>query len=195
MFSLLLSVVAKICSINLEPPSVPLWTEEELESFVTLWLVIFSAWIKTAMFLLYHSEGCNICELVLYECYVNNLYTTTCSGMLGHHIHPHHVNPDRSFWWCGRLSIVRFPDPLIVAVGSASARCSRGPRRPFSGGRCESPLILPLPLMCGPAFTGSCLSETKATWRSGAGRTARALRLFRELITLEVLQLAHDVIV
>jgi hypothetical protein len=38
------------------------------------------------MFLLYHSEGCNICELVLHEYYVNDLYTTTCSGMLGHHI-------------------------------------------------------------------------------------------------------------
>jgi hypothetical protein len=38
------------------------------------------------MFLLYHSEGCNICELVLHECYINDLYTTTCSGMLGHHI-------------------------------------------------------------------------------------------------------------
>jgi hypothetical protein len=37
------------------------------------------------MFLLYHSEGCNICELVLHKCYVNDLYTTTCSGMLGHH--------------------------------------------------------------------------------------------------------------
>jgi len=37
------------------------------------------------MFLLYHSEGCNICELVLHECYVNDLYTTTYSGMLGHH--------------------------------------------------------------------------------------------------------------
>jgi hypothetical protein len=37
------------------------------------------------MFLLYHSEGCNICELVLHECYVNDLYTTICSGMLGHH--------------------------------------------------------------------------------------------------------------
>jgi hypothetical protein len=31
------------CHPYLEPPSVPLWTEEELESFVTLWLVIFSA--------------------------------------------------------------------------------------------------------------------------------------------------------
>jgi hypothetical protein len=37
------------------------------------------------MFLLYHSEGYNICEMVLYECYVNDLHTTTCSGMLGHH--------------------------------------------------------------------------------------------------------------
>jgi hypothetical protein len=43
MFSLLLSIVTKVCGIHLEPPSVSLWTEEELESFVTLWLVIFSA--------------------------------------------------------------------------------------------------------------------------------------------------------
>jgi hypothetical protein len=85
MFGLLLSVVTKVCGIHLEPPSVPRWTEEELESFVTLWLIIFSAWIKTAIVLLYHSEGCNICELVLHECYINDLYTTTCSGMLGHH--------------------------------------------------------------------------------------------------------------
>jgi hypothetical protein len=37
------------------------------------------------MFLLYYSEGYNICEMVLHECYVNDLHTTTCSGMLGHH--------------------------------------------------------------------------------------------------------------
>jgi hypothetical protein len=37
------------------------------------------------MFLLYHSEGCNICEMVLHECYINDLHTTTCSCMLGHH--------------------------------------------------------------------------------------------------------------
>jgi hypothetical protein len=37
------------------------------------------------MFLLYHSKGCNIFEMVLHECYVNDLHTTTCSGMLGHH--------------------------------------------------------------------------------------------------------------
>jgi hypothetical protein len=43
MFSLLLLFATKVCSVNLEPSSVPLWTEEELESFVTLWLVIFSA--------------------------------------------------------------------------------------------------------------------------------------------------------
>jgi hypothetical protein len=85
MFSLLLSVLVKACNIKVEPTIVPLWTEEELESFVSLWLVILSVWIKTAMFLLYHSEGCNICEMVLHECYVNDLRTTTCSGMLGHH--------------------------------------------------------------------------------------------------------------
>jgi hypothetical protein len=43
MFTLLLLVLVKVCSINIEPTSVPLWTEEELESFVTLWLLIFSA--------------------------------------------------------------------------------------------------------------------------------------------------------
>jgi hypothetical protein len=85
MFSLLLSVIVKVCRIKVEPTSVPLWTEEELESFVNLWLVIVSTLIKTAMFLLYHSEGCNICEMVLHECYVNDLHTTTCCGMLGHH--------------------------------------------------------------------------------------------------------------
>jgi hypothetical protein len=36
------------------------------------------------MFLLYHSEGCNICGLVLRNCCVNDLRTTSCSGMLGH---------------------------------------------------------------------------------------------------------------
>jgi hypothetical protein len=36
------------------------------------------------MFLLYHSEGRNICKTVLLECYVNDLYTTTCSDVLGH---------------------------------------------------------------------------------------------------------------
>jgi hypothetical protein len=85
MFSLLLSVLNKLCNARIESSSVPLWTEEELESFVRLWLVILSARIKTAMFLLYHSEGYNICELVLHECYINDLRTTTCSGMLGHH--------------------------------------------------------------------------------------------------------------
>jgi hypothetical protein len=43
MFSLLLSVLVKVCSIKVEPASVPIWTEEELESLVTFWLVIFSA--------------------------------------------------------------------------------------------------------------------------------------------------------
>jgi hypothetical protein len=43
MFSLLLSFATKVCSIRVEPTSVPLWTEEELKYFVTLWLVIFIA--------------------------------------------------------------------------------------------------------------------------------------------------------
>jgi hypothetical protein len=36
------------------------------------------------MFLLYHSEGCNICGMEFHKCYINDLRTTTCSGMLGH---------------------------------------------------------------------------------------------------------------
>jgi hypothetical protein len=43
MFSLLLSILVKVCSIKIEPTSVPLWTEEELESFIRLWLVILCA--------------------------------------------------------------------------------------------------------------------------------------------------------
>jgi hypothetical protein len=36
------------------------------------------------MFLLYHSEGCNICGMEFHKCYINDLRTTTCSGILGH---------------------------------------------------------------------------------------------------------------
>jgi hypothetical protein len=36
---------------------------------------------------LYHSEGCNICGGLFCKCYVNDLHTTTCSGMLGHRTH------------------------------------------------------------------------------------------------------------
>jgi hypothetical protein len=36
------------------------------------------------MFLLYHSEGCNSCGGLFRMCYINDLHTTTCSGMLGH---------------------------------------------------------------------------------------------------------------
>jgi hypothetical protein len=43
MLSLLLLFAAMVCSVKLEPSSVPLWNEEELESFVTLWLVIYGA--------------------------------------------------------------------------------------------------------------------------------------------------------
>jgi hypothetical protein len=38
------------------------------------------------MFLLYHSKGCNICGGWFRKCYINDLHTTTCSGMLGHRI-------------------------------------------------------------------------------------------------------------
>jgi hypothetical protein len=53
---------------------------------ITLWYVIKcgSVCIWAAMFLLYHSEGCNICGGLFRKCYINDLHTTTCSGMLGH---------------------------------------------------------------------------------------------------------------
>jgi hypothetical protein len=35
-----------------------------------------------AMFLLYHSEGCNSCGGLFRKCYINDLHNTTCSGML-----------------------------------------------------------------------------------------------------------------
>jgi hypothetical protein len=37
------------------------------------------------MFLLYQFKGCNICEMVLQECYVNDLHNTTCCSMLDRH--------------------------------------------------------------------------------------------------------------
>jgi hypothetical protein len=36
------------------------------------------------MFVLYHSEGCNSCGGLFRKCYINDLHTTTCSGMMGH---------------------------------------------------------------------------------------------------------------
>jgi hypothetical protein len=47
------------------------------------------------MFLLYHSEGCNICGGLFRKCYINDLHTTTCSGTLGHH--------KRVFWHWPKL--------------------------------------------------------------------------------------------
>jgi hypothetical protein len=83
-------------------------------------------------------------------------------------VHPRHLNPDRPSQWRGRVLAVHFSDPTLLAVRSESGPCSRGPRRWFPRETCESPLSLPLTLMCGPASTGSQLSGTNGTWRSGA---------------------------
>jgi hypothetical protein len=40
------------------------------------------------MYMLYHSEGCNICEMEFHKCYINDLRTTRCSGMMGHRSSP-----------------------------------------------------------------------------------------------------------
>ena len=40
------------------------------------------------MFLLCHSEGCDICGMVLHEYHINDLRTATCSGMLGCDVFP-----------------------------------------------------------------------------------------------------------
>ena len=36
------------------------------------------------MFLLYHSEGCEVYGMVFHGSHINDLRTTICSGMLGH---------------------------------------------------------------------------------------------------------------
>jgi hypothetical protein len=69
------------------------------------------------MFLLYHSKGCNIYEMVLYECYVNDLHTTTCSGMLGLHTcrlgETRHVEMAAGQTWRAGL---RAPPPRAMAA-------------------------------------------------------------------------------
>src|SRR4051812_33870757 len=41
------------------------------------------------MFLLYHSEGCNMSETMFHLYYINDLYSTPCSGIRGS---PHHIS-------------------------------------------------------------------------------------------------------
>jgi hypothetical protein len=38
------------------------------------------------MFLLSHSEGCNTSGTAFHWCYANDLHTTPCTGILGHHM-------------------------------------------------------------------------------------------------------------
>ena len=69
------------------------------------------------MFLLYHSEGCNTSETVFHWCYVNDLHTTPCSGMLGHHS-----------WYQSKCfdtrieTLERRPIGLVVSIGSCLAK-------------------------------------------------------------------------
>jgi hypothetical protein len=56
------------------------------------------------MFLMYHSEGCNICGGLFGKCYINDLHTTTCSGMLGHRI------------WASRLIIELMQHNLLIPI-------------------------------------------------------------------------------
>jgi hypothetical protein len=66
------------------------------------------------MFLLYHSEGCNIYEMVLHECYVNDLHTTTCSAML--------VTPEKNGDWLGSST---GPHTTEVWTGKYARLCSK----------------------------------------------------------------------
>jgi hypothetical protein len=75
------------------------------------------------MFLLYHSEGCNICEMVLHECYVNDLHTTTCSGMLGHHTH-HGLMRHRMPYFCGAYGMVRHRMPYFCGACTGASQNS-----------------------------------------------------------------------
>jgi hypothetical protein len=78
VLSLVVPVIKRLVSLNLNLNLNPQWTNKDLETFVHYWLLSMNMKsCRPAMFLLYHSEGCNICESVLRECYVNDLYTTT----------------------------------------------------------------------------------------------------------------------
>jgi hypothetical protein len=168
MFSLLFLVVIKVFSIKFESSRVPLWIEEELESFVHFWLVILSAWIKIAMFLFYYSRGCNICEMILYECYINNLHATTCNRMLGHLSHsrfgPH-----------GKREV-----PLSIFTPQySSGRCWRpaaatGSQRPppsFSPCSVSRPTtVLHPPTFSAPRHVALERGENSAVWGKRKGR-------------------------
>ena len=54
----------------------PLPVEEVLKIFCMLKIIILWTYRGPAMFLLYHSDGCNTSETVFHWCYVNDLHTT-----------------------------------------------------------------------------------------------------------------------
>jgi hypothetical protein len=78
-FSVVVNTKHMKCSLN-----------REHFGIITLWYVInVNHYVfGPAMFLLYHSEGYNICGGLFRKCYINDLHTTTCSGMLGHRKDP-----------------------------------------------------------------------------------------------------------
>jgi hypothetical protein len=79
------------------------------------------------MFLLYHSEGCNICETEFHKCYVNDLRTTTCSGMLGLRMRSDPWAEGCGAWW-------HRPRPRVLALDMAGTATERGGRHQWSGG-------------------------------------------------------------
>ena len=48
-------------------------------------LVVYLVLVGAAMFLLYNSKGYKVHETVSYGHYINDMHTTACSAMLGHH--------------------------------------------------------------------------------------------------------------
>jgi hypothetical protein len=89
-----------------------------------------------ALFLLYHSETCNIYGAIFYKCYVNDLRTTTCSGISDHRtgppltspspmlVRPRTINPKFGY----RRDPTRTHKPKISS--SPLPTMSRQPRRP-----------------------------------------------------------------
>ena len=61
VLSLLVPLLVRFASLNLSLIANPQWTEDDLKTFVHFWLLNMNTYsCGPTMFLLYHSEGCDI---------------------------------------------------------------------------------------------------------------------------------------
>jgi hypothetical protein len=156
------------------------------------------------MFLLYHSKRCNICEMVPHECYVNDLHTTTCSGMLGHHRMPQ--GPKEGGTWSHMLTAWWAPSQpsSIISMQSWTLRNLLDPKptiytpfRWFREGAVEKykihhtnlkttriggeTLLEPLPIAPSPPSTSSPLATCVRGISSPPGHGDCGINLYQTL--------------